>query len=116
MNQYRRLKEVQQQEIDAVLDKYAFFAFNKRQFEDGVAKLGVKDKAGSLVPIGNTGGYILIDKAPELMSLLARHRQELQLIPRLPLICLCMSLLIMNTASRAQMPTHLTHWDIRGRT
>ena len=76
MNQYEQLKERQQKEVNDVLNKYAFFAFNEQQFKDGAAKLGVTDKEGSIVSLGGTGGFILKDKAPDFMQMIARHRQE----------------------------------------
>lgn len=76
MNLYREMERKRQEQINEYLRKYAFFAFSKEQFSEGLAKLGLgPDDLGSLVEIPG-GGYILADRAPEFVKILNSVKRE----------------------------------------
>ena len=76
MNLYREMERRRQKQIDDYLRKYAFFAFSKDQFEEGLAKLGLgPDDLGALVEIPG-GGYMLDDRAPEFVKILNSVKRE----------------------------------------
>lgn len=80
MNTYTLMKRTHQKQVDDYLSKCSFFAFNEKQFREGLQKLGIaEDQTGVLVRLGDTGGYILKEKAPgfkELMDKLDREKQD----------------------------------------
>ena len=79
MNLYRQLKDSQQKRISDFLQINAFFAFSEKQFKEGVKKLGIPEGAtGVLVPLGNTGGFILKEKAQEYKDIVAKTISETQ--------------------------------------
>lgn len=76
MNLYRVQREEQQRRVNEFLSKYAFFAFDEKQFSEGLEKLGIAPGTdGALVSIPG-GGYLLADKGQELKDLLAKNAQE----------------------------------------
>ena len=72
---YRELKKRQQSEFDAFSREKMFFAFNKEQFNDGLAKLGCT--ASELSPI-ICGGFVRISDRAEYDAMSKRHFDELQ--------------------------------------
>lgn len=79
MNLYQKLKKSQQERINDFLHVNAFFAFSEKQFKEGVKKLGIPEGAtGVLVPLGNTGGFILKEKVQEYKAIVAQTVAETQ--------------------------------------
>lgn len=73
MNKYRELKEKQGKEIN---EFPMIFAFSKKQFAEGMAKLGLKEnETNKILSIGN-GGYIRKSDEKSLDDMLARHKEE----------------------------------------
>jgi hypothetical protein len=74
---YQELKARQQKEVDGF--EGIFFAFNNKQFSEGMEKIGLtenqKDKIYSL---GGTGGFILKERSKALHEMLDRHSVELK--------------------------------------
>ena len=76
MNLYRAQQAEQQRRMSDFTSKYAFFAFDENQFNEGLEKLGIKPGAeGALVRIPG-GGYVLADKAQDFRDLLKSFRRE----------------------------------------
>lgn len=71
MNQYRKLSEDHQERVNVFLNKYAFFAFNEKQFQDGLQRLGIseEDAGKKLVRMGSTGGFMLKEHTAEYAAL-----------------------------------------------
>lgn len=78
-NLYQIQRDDQQRRVDAFLHKYAFFAFSKDQFSEGLQRLGLTETdAGRLVRIFG-GGFLLREKAADfknLMSSLSEERRD----------------------------------------
>lgn len=75
MNQYRLLKEKQQKEIN---EFPMFFAFNEKQFEEGMARFGLKaDETDKIYKFGNTGGFYLRTDSKKLISMMERQEKEM---------------------------------------
>ena len=76
MNLYRMQEAEHQRRVNDFLSKYAFFAFDEKQFNEGLAKLGIAPGTeGALVSIPG-GGYLLADRGRELKDLLRKNSQE----------------------------------------
>ena len=71
MNQYKRLSDDHQKRVSAFLDKYALFACNDKQFQEGLQRLGIsrEDAGRKLVRMGGTGGFMLKDRSGEYNTL-----------------------------------------------
>ena len=75
MNRYSVLREKQQKEIDA----FPFmFAFNKQQFAEGMAKLGLKETDTDKIYSIGQGGYIRKTDSEALAEMLDRHGEEME--------------------------------------
>jgi hypothetical protein len=72
MNLYKTWRDQKQKKVDDYLREFAFFAFNENQFADGLKKLNIsKEESPKLLSkLGNTGGFILKDKAKGFKELL----------------------------------------------
>ena len=76
MNLYRAQQTAQQRRMSEFVSKYAFFAFDENQFNEGLEKLGIAPGTeGALVSIPG-GGYVLADKAQDFTDLLKSFRRE----------------------------------------
>lgn len=76
MNLYRAQQTAQQKRMNEFLRRYAFFAFDENQFNEGLEKLGIAPGTeGTLVSIPG-GGYVLADKAQDFKDLLKSFRRE----------------------------------------
>jgi len=76
-NSYYELKEKHQKEVDDFAG--IFFAFNKKQFAEGMQKVGLtEDQKDKIYSLGNTGGFILKEKSQSFHDLLERHSKELK--------------------------------------
>ncbi len=76
MNLYRALQEDQQARCNSFLNKYAFFAFSKDQFDKGLQKLEITEAdAGQLVRIPG-GGYMLKEHAPAFKQMMQDFNKE----------------------------------------
>lgn len=77
-NLYRELRERQQAEFDEFANKYMFFAFNDKQFIDGMKKLNLNAEADTnKIYRTYAGGFILKEKAEDMHQLTKRHKEEL---------------------------------------
>lgn len=75
---YKITKERHQREFNDFSKKNIFFAFDKKQFEEGMKKLGLDpSETNKIVSIG-AGGYLLKDKVNELKNLSKRQKEELK--------------------------------------
>lgn len=73
MNNYRELKEKQRKEVN---EFPMMFAFSKKQFAEGMAKLGLKEnETNKILSIGN-GGYIRKSDEKALDDMFDRHKEE----------------------------------------
>ena len=73
-NLYRALKEKQRREVS---EFPFFFAFNDKQFVEGMAKFGLTpDDTDKIYKFGNTGGFYLRDDAARLREMSDRHELE----------------------------------------
>jgi len=76
MSTYTVLKNRHQQEVNAFP---MAFAFNQRQFEEGMAKLGLgPDDTDKVYKIGDTGGFYRRSDAARFRELFDRHEREHQ--------------------------------------
>lgn len=74
MNSYIELKTKQQAEVNAFP---MFFAFNDKQFADGMKSLGLKPTdLKKIYKLGNTGGFYRKSDAPAFREMFIRHDQE----------------------------------------
>lgn len=75
-NLYRKQRDNQQRRANEFLHKYAFFAFSKEQFSEGLQKLGLtEDDAKHLFRIPG-GGYLLAGKAKDFTKMLNDFAEE----------------------------------------
>ena len=71
---YEEFRDRQQQELNNF--KGMFFAFNDKQFEKGMGKIGLEPSdTKSLLSIG-AGGYILKSKSKDFTDMFKRHEAE----------------------------------------
>lgn len=76
MNSYQELAARQQAEVNAFP---FFFAFNNRDFEEGMRKLGLDpSETDKIRCLGRTGGYYRINDADAFREMLDRHERERQ--------------------------------------
>ena len=74
MNDYLELKRRHQEEINAFP---MAFAFNKKQFAEGMIKLGLEPTdTDKIFKFGDTGGFYRREHSEALISMLDRHEQE----------------------------------------
>jgi len=75
-NIYKVLKDRHQKEFN---DFPMQFAFSDKQFEEGMAKLGLSpNDTDKVYGFSNTGGFYLRTDAPRLNEILRRHVKEMQ--------------------------------------
>lgn len=76
MNRYLELKQKHQDEVN----KFPMaFAFNKRQFEEGMKKLGLEPTdTDKVYRLGGTGGFYKKTDAEALHGMFKRHSTEMQ--------------------------------------
>lgn len=75
MNKYLELHEKQQAEVNAFP---MFFAFNRKQFDDGMKSLGLDpNDVKKIYSLGN-GGYIRKSDAPAFSEMLDRLHKEME--------------------------------------
>lgn len=74
MNKYQELHDKQQAEVNAFP---MFFAFNAKQFEEGMKSLGLKpNEVKKIYKLGNTGGFYRKSDAPAFHEMMMRHSKE----------------------------------------
>lgn len=74
MNKYLELKNRQQKEVN---EFPMFFAFNEKQFAEGMARFGLKaDETDKIYKLGNTGGFYLRSDSKKLFDMFERHEDE----------------------------------------
>lgn len=74
MNQYQALKEKQQAEVEAFP---MFFAFNRKQFEEGMRSLGLKPTdTAKIYKLGNTGGFYRKSDSSAFHDMFTRQAKE----------------------------------------
>ena len=77
MNLYREMEERQRARVHDYLGKYAFFAFDKGQFAEGLQKMGIsEDEAPDKLTWLGAGGYMLSDRVADYVAMLKEHRNE----------------------------------------
>jgi len=77
MNKYTELKNKQQEEIN---NFPMFFAFNDKQFKEGMQKLGLDpSETNKIYSAGRTGGYYRKTDSEALFSMFDRHNVEMKL-------------------------------------
>ena len=75
---YQITKERHQIEFICFANKNMFFAFDKKQFEEGMKKLGLEpSETNKIVSIG-AGGYLLKEKIDDFKSLTKKQKEELK--------------------------------------
>ena len=73
-NAYKTLRNKHQDEVNAFP---MFFCFDRKQFEEGMATLGLgPNDTDKIYSFGNTGGYFKRTDAPRLHEMLDRHENE----------------------------------------
>ena len=78
-NPYLEMRDRQQKAVNDYLSKYAFFAFNERQFSEGLEKLKIDESdAPSLICGIGCGGYVLKSHSAGLWELLESNKKELR--------------------------------------
>ena len=76
MNKYQELREKQQAEVNAFP---MFFAFNQKQFEEGMQSLGLKPTdTKKIYKLGNTGGFYRKSDSAAFHEMFRRHTKELE--------------------------------------
>lgn len=76
MNKYLELKNRHEKEFN---EFPMFFAFSNKQFEEGMAKFGLKpDQTDMIYKFGNTGGFYLRTDSEKLKEMLTRHEAEME--------------------------------------
>ena len=76
MNLYRAQQTAQQRRMNEFVSKYAFFAFDENQFNEGLEKLGIAPGTEDALVSIPGGGYVLADKAQDFTDLLKSFRRE----------------------------------------
>ena len=76
MNLYRAQQTAQQKRMNEFLRRYAFFAFDENQFNEGLEKLGIAPGTEDALVSIPGGGYVLADKAQDFTDLLKSFRRE----------------------------------------
>ena len=75
MNEYRTMKARHQKEVD---EFPFFFAFNNKQFAEGMKKFGLNiEDTDKIYKLGTTGGYYLRTDSDRLFEMFARHTEEM---------------------------------------
>ena len=76
MNLYRMQEAEHQRRVNDFLRRYAFFAFDENQFNEGLEKLGIAPGTEDALVSIPGGGYVLADKAQDFKDLLKSFRRE----------------------------------------
>lgn len=75
MNNYMKLRNKHQEEINAFP---MFFAFNDKQFEEGMKKFGLTiNDTDKIYKLGSTGGFYRKSDSQMLRDMFERHSQEI---------------------------------------
>ena len=75
MNKYVELHRRQQEEVNSFP---MFFAFNDRQFAEGMKRLGLKPTdTKKIYKLGNTGGFYRKSDAQAFRDMMDRHNREM---------------------------------------
>lgn len=76
MNDYKKMKEKHQKEIN---EFPMFFAFNNKQFDEGMRKLGLApSEEHKIYKLGGTGGFYRKTDATKLNEMFKRHEEEMR--------------------------------------
>ena len=76
MNDYKKMKENHQKEIN---EFPMFFAFNNKQFDEGMIKLGLDpSEEDKIYKLGGTGGFYRKTDATKLNEMFKRHEEEMR--------------------------------------
>lgn len=76
MNTYKEMKEKHQKEVN---EFPMFFAFSKKNFEEGMKKLGLNPTdTDKIYKFGNTGGFYCKKDAQKLHDMFAKQDKELK--------------------------------------
>lgn len=69
MNLYRAQQTAQQRRMNEFVSKYAFFAFDENQFNEGLEKLGIAPGTEDALVSIPGGGYVLAVKVQDFKDL-----------------------------------------------
>lgn len=76
MNRYREMKQRHQKEVN---EFPMFFAFNQKQFDEGMRSLGLEPTdTKKIYKLGNTGGFYRKTDSEALHGMFKRHTEEMQ--------------------------------------
>lgn len=76
MTKYTEMQHRHQEEVSDYLSKYGFFAFDQRQFDEGMEELGLApDDTGRVSRIPG-GGFMLRERVADFVELMTRHQEE----------------------------------------
>ena len=76
MNKYLELKENHKKDVE---NFPMFFAFNKKQFDEGMCKLGLEpNETGAILKLGKTGGFFRKTDEPAFSEMMKRHDAEMK--------------------------------------
>jgi len=76
MKTYQELKKDNETELNSF--EGMFFAFNNKQFKEGMEKVGLDDKDTKLIYSLGAGGYILKTRSEAFNNMFKRHKQALK--------------------------------------
>lgn len=77
METYNELKARQSKEANDFISQHMFFAFNDKQFKEGMEKLGLSEKDTDKVYRVTGGGFYRKEKSADFHALLDRHYKEI---------------------------------------
>lgn len=78
MKTYNEFKKQAEKETNDLYDKVCFFAFDKKQFAEGLVKFGIeKEQAPDLIVSIGGGGFSLKSRVNDLMALCKKHNEQL---------------------------------------
>lgn len=77
MEIYKELKVRQAEEVNGFVSQHMFFAFNDKQFKEGMEKLGLSEKDTDKVYRVAGGGFCRKEKSADFHSLIDRHYKEI---------------------------------------
>lgn len=78
MNKYIEMKKRHEQEFNAWTDGKMFFAFNEKQFNEGMREIGLKPNETGKICRGPAGGFLRKDAAAEFVAMMKRHSDEMR--------------------------------------
>lgn len=78
MSKYAEFMSKQEKEFNDFTNEHMFFAFNQKQFDEGMAKLGLKPTDTDKIYSGFAGGFYKKEDASKIDAIFKKQRQELK--------------------------------------